>query len=145
MKGKQYKYVHRFFLISVLIKGINGTLEIIGGLILLVFYGDRIDRFVELMTQSPAHTAPSYVSPQLFASFFLLSHGIIKIFLIVNLLQRKLWAYPSAIIIFGLFTIYQAYRFVVTYSPWMLLLTIFDLIVIVLTYLEYRRLKAHAR
>jgi uncharacterized membrane protein len=81
------------------------------------------------------------VSTQLFGIVYLLSHGIIKIFLVASLWQRRLWAYPAAIIFFTAFCMYQMYRYYFTYSIWLIILTVLDIFVIALTSIEYHRLK----
>jgi len=50
-----------------------------------------------LMATTARYLLP-YVSgsAEQFASWYLLSHGVIKIFLVIGLLRRKLWAYPTA-------------------------------------------------
>jgi uncharacterized membrane protein len=67
-----------------------------------------------------------------------LSHGIVKLFLVVGLLRNKLWAYPAAIVVFVLFIAYQLYRLSSAPSPLLVLLTVFDVVVIGLTWHEYR-------
>ncbi len=83
------------------------------------------------------------ISSQHFAAFFLLSHGIVKLFLIIGLWQKKLWCYPTTIVVFGLLVVYNLYRFNFTHSIGLLLLTILDIFVIGLTWYEYNRLKLH--
>jgi uncharacterized membrane protein len=68
----------------------------------------------------------------------LLSHGLIKLLLAAGLLSEKLSAYPVAIAVFVLFAIYQLYQFYFSHSSLLMLLTVFDLVVIVLTWHEYR-------
>jgi uncharacterized membrane protein len=82
------------------------------------------------------------VSTQKFAALYLLAHGVIKLWLIIGLLRRKLWYYPVAIIIFTVFIAYQLYRYTFTHSVWLLLITVLDLIVIALTWHEYRFLRS---
>ncbi|MGN6233880.1 MAG: DUF2127 domain-containing protein [Trinickia sp.] len=41
----------------------------------------------------------------------MLGHGAIKLRLIAGLLRERLWFYPAAISIFGLFIAYQLYRY----------------------------------
>jgi len=77
-----------------------------------------------------------------FASLYLLSHGVVKLVLVVALFWNKLWAYPLMIIMLAAFIFYQLYRFALTHSLVMVLLTLFDLVVIVLTWLEYRKQRA---
>ncbi|HYV33339.1 MAG TPA: DUF2127 domain-containing protein, partial [Candidatus Limnocylindria bacterium] len=82
------------------------------------------------------------IGGQYFGAIFLLSHGVIKLFLIYALFKKKLWAYPLAIIIFALFIVYQMYRYSHTASILMLALSVLDVGVIWLTYLEYKNLKS---
>jgi uncharacterized membrane protein len=81
------------------------------------------------------------IGTQLFVAFYLLSHGSIKLWLIIGLLRQKLWYYPTAIVVFGLFIVYQLYRFSFTHSAWLLLITEVDVIVIALTWHEYKYLR----
>jgi uncharacterized membrane protein len=52
------------------------------------------------------------VGTQHFYAFYLLSHGVVKVFLVIGLLRNKLWAYPVSLVVLGLFIVYQLYRFV---------------------------------
>jgi uncharacterized membrane protein len=81
------------------------------------------------------------ISAQHFAVFYLMSHGIIKCILILLLWRRKLWAYPLTIVSLILFVAYQVYRYTLTQSVFLILLTAFDAAMIALTYLEYKRIK----
>jgi uncharacterized membrane protein len=64
-----------------------------------------------------------------------------ELWLIVGLLRQKLWYYPVAIVVFSLFAVYQLYRFAFSHSVWWLLITAVDLIVIGLTWHEYKYLR----
>ena len=81
------------------------------------------------------------INSQHFASFFLFTHGVVKIFLAIGLLREKYWYFPTAIVVFGLFIVYQLYRFTFTHSLWLLVLTAVDILVIWLTWHEYRYLR----
>ncbi|MHB8885982.1 MAG: DUF2127 domain-containing protein [Methylovirgula sp.] len=61
-----------------------------------------------------------------------------KLWLIIGLLRKKLWYYPVAIVVFGLFIAYQLYRYAFSHSVWLLLITVLDVVVIGLTWHEYR-------
>jgi len=155
MQTKYQDIIHRTFEAGIFLKGLNGVFELIGGILLLLIKPTAIQGFVALLTEGElshdpsdfvanffVHSAQSLsVSAQLFGALFLLSHGIIKLALIAALYKRKLWAYPSAILVFGLFGMYQMYRYVYTASPWLIALTALDIIIIVLTGLEYGNLK----
>lgn len=90
------------------------------------------------------HAAQSLsVSTQHFAALYLVSHGAIKLWLIIGLLRKRLWYYPTALVVFGFFITYQLYRFSFTHSPSLLFITAVDVVVIVLTWHEYRYLRTH--
>ncbi len=80
------------------------------------------------------------VSGKMFASLYLLSHGLTKLLLVVLLLRKKIWAYPASIGLLGIFIAYQSYQYAIHQSIWMILLTIFDVIVIGLIYHEYQQI-----
>jgi uncharacterized membrane protein len=81
------------------------------------------------------------VSDRHFYAFYLLSHGLIKIFLVAGLLRNKLWAYPAALVVMSLFILYQLYRYTYTQSFGLIVLSVFDIVVIALIWHEYRILR----
>jgi uncharacterized membrane protein len=143
------------FRISIALKGVNAALEIVGGVTLIAVSPAFILRIVALLTQDELAEDPrdfvanyflhaaSHVSlaGQRFAAIYLFSHGVIKIGLVWALLKHKLWAYPLSIMVFGAFIVYQLYRFSFTHGLGLIALSLFDLVVIWLIYLEYRALK----
>jgi uncharacterized membrane protein len=76
-----------------------------------------------------------------FAALYLLSHGLVKVLLVTCLWLNKLWAYPLTIAVFGAFAVYQVFRFTHTHSWALVILTIFDVLIILLTWNEYRHQK----
>jgi len=56
-------------------------------------------------------------------------------------LRGKLWYYPVSLVVFSLFIVYQLYRYSYTQSIWLLFITAVDIVVIVLTWHEYRFLQ----
>lgn len=151
------KNLHLAFEISLILKGIFAVLEVIGGIVAYFVTQQFLLRLVlavtqEELTEDPhdlvAHfltkSAQDFsVSSQHFTSYYLLSHGLIKLILIAGLLREKLWFYPLAISAFVLFILYQSFRFSVTHSIWLLMLTVLDIAVIWLTWHEYQYLKRH--
>ena len=88
------------------------------------------------------HAASHFsVGSEHFMAIYLLGHGVVKIFVVAALLRNKLWAYPIAIIVFGGFVVYQIYRFALTGSTGLIVLTVVDLIVIWFIWLEYRAVR----
>ncbi len=154
------KKIYLAFEISIILKGINSIIEIIGGLILLFVSQQFITKTIYYLIQNEIIEDPNdfiathlyslveqlNINTQHFAAFYLLSHGIIKLFLVFNLLKKKLWAYPLAMIIFGFFIFYQVYKYSITGSIFLIFLTIMDVVVIILTLHEYVYLKnIHSR
>ena len=82
------------------------------------------------------------MSTRNFTAVYLLSHGVIKLGLIIGLLRERLGSYPVATAIFGLFIVYQLFRFSLTHSLWLVVITAVDVLVIGLTWHEYRYLRA---
>jgi len=150
------RIVHRLFQISVVAKGIDGVLEIFGGILLYFVEPQRIYQVVRLITQhelieDPDDLVANYLmngahhlagEAKLFAALFLLWHGVVKAGLVGALLARIRLAYPAAMAAFTLFVAYQLYRYSHTHSPTLLVLSVLDLLIIGLTWLEYRRLIA---
>jgi len=152
------RLTHLLFDISAISKGVDGVLEVIGGTILFFIKPAQIHTVVRLLTQHELSRDPHdrianmllngeqhlTVGTQVFAASYLLWHGAIKVVLVTALLLQKRWAYPAAIAAFTLFLVYQLYRYSHTFAPTLLALSVMDVVVIVLTWLEYRRLQALA-
>ncbi len=146
--------IHRLFSLGMIGKAVDGVFEVIGGISLFLVRPDQISGLFGALTQHELNEDPHDLvagwilqsvqhlstGTEVFAAFFLLCHGVVKIALVVALWKRQLWAYPAAMVIFGLFLLYQGYRFAHTHSVWMLTLSVLDVLVIVLTWLEYQRL-----
>ncbi len=144
------QYIHRIFIFGILIKGIDGLLEILGSIALL--FSDRLSAWIKVMIhgellEDPHDLMANYlqhhfslfsVHSVLFGFLYLFSHGIIKILLVIGLLRNKLFAYLSALFIFMLFVVYQLYCYAYSHASYLILLTILDVIVIALTWHEYR-------
>ena len=80
------------------------------------------------------------VSSQRFTAIYLLAHGVVKLWLICGLWRKKLGYYRAAIAVFIVFIAYQVYRYHLSPSLPLLLITILDVVVIALTWIEYRNL-----
>ncbi|MGH8293333.1 MAG: DUF2127 domain-containing protein [Gammaproteobacteria bacterium] len=146
------RILHRLFLIGVLIKGLDGLLEFIGGALLLLVSRTDLTAIVinltapelsedpdDLIANFLRHAVHHFSSnTQYFASIYLLVHGAVKIFLMVSLLREKLWAFRPALLILALFVLYQIYRFHNTHSPTLLALTAIDVLIILFVLREYR-------
>lgn len=146
------KNIHRLFEVGIWLKGAHSLLEIVGGLLLAAVNADALSEFVVNLTadelmRNPRDIIAGYllqsalkfsIATKAFAAYYLLSHGIVKLLLVVALLRRKLWAYPASLVVLGLFIFYQVYRYTLTHSLALIVLTVFDVIVIWLIWHEYR-------
>lgn len=147
--------LHDLFEITVFLKGISGGLEIILGMLFLVFSRQTIYHFMVSVTHHKfvrafGHTATNYLmrqengfslSAKYFIATYLIFYGLMNIFLVVSLIRGKLWAYPVAITFFIIFITYQCYRYSLYHSFLLLLLTLYDVALVLLTWREYQRIK----
>ncbi|MGH6883670.1 DUF2127 domain-containing protein [Hypericibacter sp.] len=144
--------IRQIFEISLLLKGAHALIECIGGVALYLVSMNSIVALVNMITQEELIEDPNdFVATHLlsaaqnfsvgskeFYAFYLLSHGAIKILLVIGLLRNRLWAYPGSLVALGLFVLYQLYRFAYTQAFGLILLTIFDLFLMVLIWHEYK-------
>lgn len=143
------------FLIGVFLKGLDGVLETLGGLIFLFLKHGALEKFARIvfkgeLAEEPHDIIANYLinlaahtsrDTEFFAAIFLLVHGTIKISIITGLYWRKLWIYPLAEIILSLFVLYQLYRFSHTSSVLLIFISIVDIFIIFLIRTEHKRLK----
>lgn len=151
------KSIHRIFEISVLLKGAHALIECLGGVALALISRDYIRGLVDSLTQDELLEDPNdflashllrfaqefTISAQHFYAFYLLSHGAVKLVLVVGLLRNKLWAYPASLVALSFFILYQLYRYSYTHGIGLILLTIFDVFVMWLIWHEYQLVRRH--
>ncbi|MFQ4149476.1 DUF2127 domain-containing protein [Arthrobacter sp. LAPM80] len=143
----------RLFTIGIVVKGVDGVLELLGGTLLLFIAPARIHEIAVLLTQPELTEDPNdFIASHilrgatglsnhvvLFSALYLLAHGIVKVVLVTALLMDKLWAYPWMIAVLGIFILYQLYQLAVAPSAGLVALTVFDAVIVVLTWHEYQR------
>lgn len=146
----------RAFAAGIILKGLDGCLEVVGGLLLLVVRPATIDRLVAAATQHELsedphdllatrllHAAGGLSGPALrFGAVYLLSHGLVKVVLVGAVLRNRMWAYPWMIAFLLAFIAYQVYRMTFAFSAGLLGLTVFDIAIVGLTYREYQKRRA---
>ena len=147
--------IHQIFVISVLLKGVHALIECLGGIALYLVSTDTIVALVSRATQDEIREDRNdfvathllgiaqhfSVGTKTFYAFYLLSHGLIKLLLVVGLLTNQLWSYPASLVALAGFIAYQVYRFSYTHSVGLVLLTIFDLFVMALIWHEWRLMR----
>jgi uncharacterized membrane protein len=149
----------RSFAVGIVLKGLDGVLELVGGVLLLFVGPTTIHRVVVSLTHEELSEDPhDFVAVHLlhathgltsatvvFAAAYLLAHGVVKIVLVAAVLQNRLWAYPWMIAFLLVFIGYQLYRIALDPTAGLIALTVFDVAVAWLTYREYRKQRTHAR
>ena len=147
--------VRSLFRMTIIVKGVNGVWEVAVGVSLFFFKQQDIHSalmfaarhsVIQISGYNSAHyivkQANNFsVSIQYFIAWYFLFYGLVNIFLVVFLLKDKWWAYPGAIVFFTLFILYQCYRFFLHQSGLLLFFTLFDMLLVFLTWLEYQRVK----
>jgi len=155
MNLRTEKRLHLTFEVTILLKAAHAMLEIVVGALLLLSSKATLLSLVRAVTadelgEDPTDGVAHYllktahelsVSGQHFISLYLLTHGIIKLCIIVGLLQKRAWAYPVSIVVFSVFIAYQLYRYSITGSLWLLIFSLFDLTIILLTLHEYNTIR----
>ena len=150
-------WIYKGFEIGILLKCIDGILEIIGGILLVFLDPVTLNKLIVLLTQHELSEDPQdmivslminfsstfSVSTQYFGVYYLISHGLVKSILVILLWKREIWAYPLTIVSLTVFIVYQIYRYSINGSMWLIILTIFDILMIILTFVEYKRMKNH--
>lgn len=149
--------IHQVFRVSVILKGLHALIEIAGGLLFYFVSTQQILDLVNRLTREELVEDPrDFIATHLltaaqgltgatesFYAWYLVSHGLIKVVLVIGLLREKLVAYPASLVAMAGFIAYQLYRYSYTHSLGLILLTVFDLVVMVLIWHEWRLLRRH--
>ncbi|HTV39371.1 MAG TPA: DUF2127 domain-containing protein [Candidatus Sulfotelmatobacter sp.] len=135
------------------IKGFDGFIETIGGIVLMSISLDAINRYVIELTQKEIEEdsgdmianalrhAVHRMTPgsKNIAGVYLVANGVVKVFLAVGVLRGKFWCYPVAMIVITVFVLLQSLRLCFHFSWPMLLGTLIDVAIVLLIWREYRR------
>jgi uncharacterized membrane protein len=142
----------RLFIIAVLIKGVDGLLGMLGGIILAVVKPAEWDHLAAVLTTHELARDPNdffanalvhyvnhlSVSTLAFAAGYLFIHGALKTFLFVMLLIGRHWSYPVGIAFLAVFVSYTFYRLTLHWSWILLVFAAFDLFTIFIVFREWR-------
>lgn len=141
---------------GIIIKGIDGLIELVTGVLLLISPG--LVHMVLMAVAGRAATAHNHLyhfigdyvarldkelaaSGLVFLIIFLITHGVVKLVLVYCLLKKIVKVYPAALVILGLFLIYQLYVFIQTPTVGMGLFCVLDAAIVILVWREYKMLK----
>lgn len=160
-KGSWFKpkgLFDKVFEYGILIKGVDGAIELLTAIVLIFLSPRRLNGLVVFATHKElAHDPNDFISNflihashqftnsgRLFLIVYLGVHAAIKLISVFGLLRNKMWAYPFSLIALGALTLYQVYDIAfVKASPFVIALTIIDIIILVLIWREYQKVKAN--
>lgn len=141
---------------GIVLKGISGLLEFIGGLLLLFISPSTMHNWLVLITQKELLEDPRdkvanlllhstqhiTSSSRAFAIIYLWIHAAVKLIAVIGILKNQLWAYPFSLVALGCLMIYQLYSIVfIKPSLGMIALTIFDIFILWLISREYKKVR----
>lgn len=152
MKAGWARFTHRAFEVGILLKGLDGLLELLGGGALLLTSQQAIRHAVIWLTRAELLDDPGdfvanhlvqlarqlSIGTQHFAGVYLIVHGAIKVGLVTGLLRGARGSYPVALVVLTIFIGYQCYRLAHLPSVSLLLLTVIDVVVVLLIAREWR-------
>ncbi len=157
------KRIHLFFDVGVIIKGIDGLLELALGAFLLFEPSGTAPSLLHFLAtrelgEDPhdffatlaLHTSDT-LSFQVISAItvYVLVRGVIKIFLSTQLLRERFWAFPIAITFLTALLCYQLWQAYTASSLLLAIIAFVDVIIILLIALEWRSRKksivSHAR
>lgn len=133
------------------LQGIYGVGEVLAGVFLGIVSPAALQQWATVLTQQRLTQDPDdalslglvhlagnlTASTMTFAAVYLIVHGVVKIGLLLAVVTKRYRVYPCAIGILLAFIGYQTYELFVHYTLGLLLLTLFDAIIVVLTIREY--------
>lgn len=144
--------VRKVFRLSLWLKGAHSLIEVIGGILLYLIPLRAITGLVtrltwaELMEDPQDFVANSLrqaaaafgADAQAFAAWYLFTHGLIKLVLVLAILANRKWAFPLFIAGMIGFIAYQVYLMALHVSIPLVAITILDVVVLALAIHESR-------
>jgi len=146
---------HRIARFLVYFKGIFGIIELITGFGLLLVGKKSLNNvMLWLVDLEPFERHPrlldsttKFIAEHILGSLhtlialYMIVHGLVAIAVVIALVHKKLWAFPTAGIILALFIIYQIYRLALVFSLALLIFTLIDIAIIYFLRYEYKRVR----
>ena len=140
--GLGFKFLHGLIeiFIAFLILSLNRNMVAKG--ITFFFHKELVEDPTDFLAKIIINFASgSLLDYKILFFFLLIGYGLINILLVYGLVKKKLWVYPTAMVTYSIFLVYQGYKYFITHSIWFAILCIFDLVFINLIAYEYRRVR----
>ena len=149
--AEKISFWHKVFEWALALKGFNGAWETISG-ILFLFVSKNYFRHMFLfltrweLLEDPHDKLATFLSSSMtlfsnakvFAGVYILTHGILNIFLVIQLARNRHWAYLVTIGVSVLFLIYQVFRIINRHSYGLIIISVVDIFFMWLTWREYK-------
>jgi uncharacterized membrane protein len=153
------KSLHFAYLVAISIKGIDGLIEFVAGVLIASFGSHDLYHFAiwatapELARHPASHAVHAIRhgayhfahSPHEFAIIYLLAHGLLKIGLVINLFIEHLWIFPVSVVVLLGFIGFMGLKLAAHWSPWLFAFAMFDMLTVALVVNEWRMRLAKAR
>ena len=144
---------HLAYLVTIAVKGFDGALELLLGLLIslagpqrfyfwvLRFTAPELDRPHGRLVEAIRHGASGIASGQNnFAIVYLLVHGVLKLGLALVLLRGGgRWIFPVGTLILTGFIAYMSWHLSERWSGWLLAFALFDFVTLLLVLNEWRQ------
>ncbi|MFE6967921.1 DUF2127 domain-containing protein [Isoptericola sp. NPDC057653] len=151
--GRRELVAETAFVVGILLKGLDGLVELVAGAALLVLRQDQVlaltrSAVAQELQEDPhdlvAHLLLHEASAlshgtALVAGLFLLLHGVVKVAIVGALLAGSRRVYPWAVGALAAFLVVQVVQTVISPGVGVALLTLLDALVLWLTWHEWRR------
>jgi uncharacterized membrane protein len=154
MAAQKRSLAHLAYIVTVALKGFDGGLETLAGLVIWITGPQRLYRWavritapelydgehvraVHAIRRGAEHLATTGAH---FVVFYLLVHGILKLGLAIVLLRGGgRWIFPAGTLILTGFIAFMSYRLSQQWSNWLLGFALFDALTLALVLNEWRK------
>lgn len=153
--GNHVPLAHLLFIITIAIKGLDGALEGLAGIIIGITGPERVYHWVirltapELYNGTHVHAVRVIrhgaqhlaATPGTYIVTYLLAHGVVKFAVAAALLRNSgHWIFPLACAVLGGFIGYMSFKLSENWSIWLLGFAIFDAFTLAMVANEWRSL-----
>jgi len=149
---KTENFLRLIFKFGIFIKGFDAVWEITSGLFVLLTSKIAINKLFYFLSNKELLEDPNDIffnflfkflenlshNTQIFIAIYILLHGLLNLFLAIQLYRDKLWAYLATIMVMIIFIFYQIHRIILYHSVVLTAITIFDILFIILIWHEYK-------
>lgn len=150
--GEELSLLHRMFRAGIVLKGCNGIWEAATGILALTLSRHALEQSFQMfarheLLEDPNDKLIGFAMRMLrpvegsamnFVAIYILAHGVLNLFLAVQLYRKQHWAYRAAVAVMAIFIGYQCYRIALYHSPILLMITVFDVWFAAMTWREYQ-------